>query len=72
MEDATAGTAVVVHGEEAGAAVEVIAGVDLGVRIEVVTVIVGEAEAAIEEGDGTSTDAVVLDTVSAGAAVEIA
>ena len=71
MEDATAGTAVVVHGEETGAAVEVIAGVVLWVRIEVVTVIVGEAEAAIEEGDGTSTDAVVLDTVSAGAVVEI-
>ena len=39
MENVKAGTAVVVHGEEAGAAVEVIAGVVLGVRIEVVTVV---------------------------------
>ena len=72
MEDVTAGAAIVVQGEEVGAAFEVIAGVVLGFRIEVVTVVVGEAEAAIEEGDGTTTDAVVLVTVSAGADVEIA
>ena len=45
MEDVPAGTAVVVQGEEAGA--------------------------ATEKGDGITTDAVVLVTVSAGAAVEI-
>jgi hypothetical protein len=46
------------------------AGVVLGVRIEVVTVVVGEAEAAIEEGYEVTTEAAVLDTVAAGAAVE--
>ena len=50
VEDVPAETAEAVHGGEAGAAVEVIAGVDLGVTLEVVAVVVGEAEAAIEEG----------------------
>ena len=59
-----------VHGGEAGAAVEVSAVVDLGVTLEVVALEVGEAEAAIEEGGGMTTDAVVPKTVSAGAAVE--
>jgi hypothetical protein len=61
--DVTAETAVVVQGEEAGAAVEGMPGVVLGFRIEVVTVVVGEAETAIEGGDEITTDA-------AGAAVE--
>ena len=67
----TVDVVIVVHGEEAGAAVEVIAGVVLGVRIQVLSVVEGEIGAASEEGDGITTDTVVLDRVSARAAVEI-
>jgi hypothetical protein len=68
VEEVTAETAVVEHGEEAGAAVEVFAGVVLGVRIEVVPLVVGEAEAAIEEGGGITNGTVVLEPVLARAA----
>ena len=68
----TAGTAVVAHGvgEAEAAVVKVIAGVVLGDRVKVV---IAEADAGIiKEGGGNTTEAVIVDTDSAGAAVGIA